>query len=130
MVSGVHTQTQKQAAVEFLKMVISGEIEDAYARFVNVRDGRHHNHFFPAGFPLLKKAMIEDHGQFPNKRLVVKNVLQDGDLVAVHSHLILNEGTKGMSTMHLFRFDGDRIVELWDFGQEVPADSPNVDGAF
>jgi predicted SnoaL-like aldol condensation-catalyzing enzyme len=73
--------------------------------------------------------MIEDHGQFPNKRLVVKNVLQDGDLVAVHSHLVLND-MKNMSTMHLFRFEGDKIVELWDFGQEVPADSPNVDGAF
>ena len=129
MVSETQTQTKKQAAVEFLKMVIHGEIDDAYVRFVNVRDGRHHNPFFRAGFPALKQAMTEDHGQFPNKRLVVKNVLQDGDLVAVHSHLILND-MKNMSTIHLFRFEDEKIVEFWDFGQEVPVDSPNVDGAF
>lgn len=126
----VQAQTKKQTAVEFLKMVISGDIEDAYARFVDVRYGRHHNPFFAAGFPSFKEAMIQDHGQFPNKRLVIKNVLQDGDLVAVHSHLILNDGMKNMSTIHMFRFQDEKIAELWDFGQEIPADSPNVDGAF
>ena len=31
---------------------------------------------------------------------------------------------------HFFRFEGDRIVELRDVGQEVPADSPNNNGMF
>ena len=26
--------------------------------------------------------------------------------------------------------EGDRIAELWDVGQEVPADSPNRNGMF
>jgi hypothetical protein len=28
------------------------------------------------------------------------------------------------------RFEGDRIVELWGVGQQIPADSPNENGAF
>ncbi len=123
------TQARKQAAVQFLQLVVAGQIDEAYRRYVDLR-GKHHNPFFPAGFPALKKAMIENHAQFPNKHLRVKNVLGDGDLVAVHSHIVLRPGETGISAVHLFRFDGRKIVEMWDCGQPVPADSPNKDGTF
>jgi predicted SnoaL-like aldol condensation-catalyzing enzyme len=32
--------------------------------------------------------------------------------------------------VHIFRFRGDKIVELWDLGQEVPESSPNENGMF
>jgi predicted SnoaL-like aldol condensation-catalyzing enzyme len=92
--------------------------------------GKHHNPFFPAGFQALQKAMIENHVQFPNKQMTVKNVLGDGDLVAVHSHIVLRPGEAGLAAVHLFRFHNGKIMEMWDCGQPVPADSPNTDGAF
>jgi len=33
-------------------------------------------------------------------------------------------------SVHLFRFEGDHIVELWDIGQPVPAESVNTNGMF
>ncbi len=30
----------------------------------------------------------------------------------------------------IFRFEGDKVVELWDIGQEIPADTPNEYGMF
>lgn len=45
-------------------------------------------------------------------------------------HIVLRPGETGITTVHLFRFRGDKIVEMWDWGQTVPADSPNKDGAF
>jgi predicted SnoaL-like aldol condensation-catalyzing enzyme len=122
---------RKQAAVEFLQLVVAGRIDEAYQKHVDP-GGKHHNPFFPAGFPALKKAMLENHVKFPNKQLVVKNVLGDGDLVAVHSHIMLRSGEPGpgIAAVHVFRFHGDKIVEMWDVGQPVPADSPNKDGAF
>ncbi len=36
----------------------------------------------------------------------------------------------GVATLHLFRFEDGMIVELWDFGQPVPAESSNADGIF
>jgi predicted SnoaL-like aldol condensation-catalyzing enzyme len=119
----------KQAAVQFLQLIVAGRIDEAYDKNVDLR-GKHHNPFFPAGFPALKKAMIENHVQFPGKQLIVKNVLGDGDLVAVHSHIVLRPGESGIAAVHLFRFQGDMIVEMWDCVQPVPADSPNKDGAF
>lgn len=120
---------RKQAAVQFLQLVVAGRIDEAYQQHVDMQ-GKHHNPFFPAGFPALQKAMIENHGQFPNKRLIVKHVLVDGDLVAVHSHIVPRQGEKGMAVVHLFRFHGNKIVEMWDCGQPLPTDSPNKDGAF
>jgi predicted SnoaL-like aldol condensation-catalyzing enzyme len=40
----------------------------------------------------------------------------------------MNEKT--MAVMHIFRFEGDKIAELWDFGQEAPKDMPNENGMF
>jgi hypothetical protein len=36
----------------------------------------------------------------------------------------------GFATLHLFRFEAGKIVELWDLGQPMPAESPNKDGMF
>ena len=129
MAEGNNTQARKQAAVQFQQLVVAGRIDEAYQKHVDLR-GKHHNPFFPAGFPALKKAMIENHIQFPSKQFTVKNVLGDDDLVAVHSHIVLRPGETGIVAVHLFRFHGDKIVEMWDCGQPVPADSPNKDGAF
>ena len=123
------TSTRRQAAVQFLQMVVAGDIEEAYRKCVDMK-GKHHNFYFPAGFPALQKAMIENHDQFPNKQLFVKKVLEDGDLVAVHSRLILNKEENDMAVLHLFRFEANRIVEMWDIGNTIAADSPNTDGAF
>ncbi len=120
---------RSDAAVEFLQLVIAGHIDEAYQKHVDML-GTHHNPFFPAGFPALQKAMADNHAQFPDKKLMVKHTLCDGDHVAVHSHLVPKPGDAGMVVVHLFRFQGDRIVEFWDCGQPIPDDCPNRDGAF
>ncbi len=122
-------QARKEAAIEFLQLIVSGRIDEAYDKHVDM-NGRHHNPFFLAGFRALQKGMAENHEEFPAKELLVKHVLGDGDLVAVHSHLVPRAGDTGMIVMHLFRFHADKIVEFWDCGQRIPADSPNNDGAF
>jgi predicted SnoaL-like aldol condensation-catalyzing enzyme len=42
----------------------------------------------------------------------------------------MNPGESGVAVVHIFRFQGDRIAELWDIGQPVPQDSPNQAGMF
>lgn len=118
----------KKSAVEFLNLVVAGKIDEAYQKYVDM-SGRHHNVFFPAGFTSLKKAMEENHKQFPDKKLAVKNIIGGGDMVVVHSHLTLNPGME-MSVVHIFRFNEGRIIEMWDCVQQIPEDLPNKDGAF
>jgi predicted SnoaL-like aldol condensation-catalyzing enzyme len=122
-------QVQKESALDFLQLVISGNIDEAYDNYVNM-NGKHHNMYYAADFTSLKKGMLENHTQFPSKRIMVKNVLGDGNLVAIHSNIILKPGEPGVSVVHLFRFERGKIVEMWDVGQAIPLDSPNRIGAF
>jgi predicted SnoaL-like aldol condensation-catalyzing enzyme len=74
--------------------------------------------------------MQENHQEFPDKGITIKHAIGEDDLVAVHSHVVLVPGDLGVATLHLFRFEDGKIVELWDFGQPIQADSPNSDGPF
>jgi predicted SnoaL-like aldol condensation-catalyzing enzyme len=121
--------TNKQSAINFLQMVVEGKIDEAYETYIDM-DGKHHNIYFPAGFPELKNAMKENHIQFPHKKLIVKHALADGDFVAIHSHVIHNPGEEGAAVVHLFRFHNNKIAEMWDCGQQLNKNSPNTDGAF
>jgi predicted SnoaL-like aldol condensation-catalyzing enzyme len=52
--------------------------------------------------------------------------------VAVHSRVRQNPGDRGAALVHISRFEGERIAELWDIGigQPVPAESVNANGMF
>ena len=121
--------SRKRNAIQFLESVGAGKIDEAYRLYAQP-NGKHHNPFFPAGFPALREAMKANAIQFPEMRLTVKHVIGDGDLVAIHSHIMQHPGEPGLATVHLFRFEGDKIVEIWDIGQALPAESPNLDGMF
>ena len=91
---------------------------------------RHHNPYFPGDAESLKKGMEDDEARNPGKNLDVQTVLQDGNHVAVHSRLRHIPSTLDMAVVHLFRFEGDKIAELWDVGQAVPTKIVNERGMF
>ena len=129
MTNPSNTQVHEEIALDFLQLVVAGSINEAYDNYVNMH-GKHHNVYFSAEFASLKQGMIDSHAQFPKKRLMVKNIIGDGELVAVHSNLILKPGEPGMAVVHIFRFEKGKIIEMWDIGQAIPFDSPNRLGAF
>src|SRR5688500_18145688 len=97
--------SRKRLATEFLEQAAAGRAVEAAAR-IFAPGAKHHNAFFPAGMAALTKAMEEDHKAAPNKRLEVRNVIAEGDLVAVHSHLTRQAGQE-MAVVHIFRFKGN-----------------------
>jgi predicted SnoaL-like aldol condensation-catalyzing enzyme len=123
------TQAQKEAAMDFLRLVASGNVPEAYRKYVHP-EFRHHNAFFRSDAESLMAAMEENAAKNPHKVLEIQRALQDGDLVAVHSHVRQNPDDRGAAVIHIFRFKGDRIAELWDVGQAVPESSPNELGMF
>ncbi len=122
-------EARKQAAVDFLTLVVARRIDEAYAKHI-APGALHHNPFFAAGMDALQAGMREAHAQSPDTKIKVHHVVGDGDLVAVHSHVTMKPGDAGVAVVHLFRFRGDKVVEFWDVGQEVPKESPNKDGMF
>lgn len=123
------TNPNATVATNFLQMIIKGEIDQAYEQYVDMT-GKHHNVFTPTGFAALRDGMKDNEVQMPNKEFTIKHVVSDGDMVAVHSHLVLKKDMPEMTVVHMFRIVNGKIVELWDIGQQIPADCPNADGAF
>jgi predicted SnoaL-like aldol condensation-catalyzing enzyme len=121
--------TRKADAVSFLQLAASGRAREAFAKHVS-GNFRHHNPYFAAGAEALMVGMDTNARQNPGKRLDVHHALEDGDLVAVHSQVRHRPDDRGAGLVHLFRFEGDRIAELWDVAQPVPAEILNADGAF
>jgi predicted SnoaL-like aldol condensation-catalyzing enzyme len=121
--------SRKELAVSFLRLASSGEVREAYDRYI-APDFRHHNPYFRGDAESLKAGMGENAAKFPNQVFEVQRVLEDGDLVAVHSRVRLAPEMPEVAVVHIFRFAGDRIVEARDVGQPAPPVSPNRNGMF
>ncbi len=122
-------QTLKEAAVEFLTLAASGRIREAYEKHVGP-GFRHHNPYFRGDAESLITGMEENAVKSPNKVLEVQMALQDGDRVVVFSRIRQRPEDRGVAVVHIFRFDGGRIVEGWDIGQPVPEEMVNENGMF
>jgi predicted SnoaL-like aldol condensation-catalyzing enzyme len=119
----------KQTALDFLNMVVNGQVDAAFEKYVDM-SGKHHNVHTPAGFPALAKGMKDSDVQFPNKQFKTFFSLEEGDKVAVYSSVILKPKELEVAVTHIFRFSDGRIVEMWDVGMILPTEVINTDGAF
>ena len=118
----------KEIAISFLTEASAGNVDEAYRKVST--NFRHHNAYFPGDTESLKQGMAEAHKQFPHTTLEVQHALEDGDIVAVHSRVSHGPDTADIAVVHLFRFTGDQIAELWDVGMEAPKEMPNKNGLF
>ena len=123
------SNTNKEAAVSFLKLASNGDVRQSYDNYVGA-GFRHHNPFFEGSAEALMIGMEENARQNPDKSLEVKHTVAEGDFVVVHSHVRQKPGDPGAAVVHIFRFENARIVELWDVGQAVPDQSRNQYGMF
>lgn len=93
----------------------------------------HHNQRFKGVRATMIKTLEKTAKTFP--KLLSKRVrtLEDGDFVIVQSHIQPVPGSKrgsGLAYVHIFRFDKDKIVEMWDLGQTIPPEIINENGVF
>ena len=124
-----HAQTLKEIAVEFLTMAATGKVREAFERHA-APNFRHHNAYFPGDAASLRAGMEANARENPGKQLEVFRVLQDRDQVAVLSRVRHNPTERGYALVHIFRFELERIAEMWDVAQESPDRSPNANGMF
>ncbi len=122
--------SKKEIATSFLKMAGSGDVKAAYQKFI-APHFIHHNQYFKGDRESLMLAMEEASQKSPNKSIDIKHIYEDGNSVVTHS-LVVRQNAKDLhiAVVHIFKFENDRIVELWDLGQPIDPNSPNKNGAF
>jgi len=123
------TKTYKEIATEFLMLASKGIVREAFKNHTHP-DFKHHNVFFKGDVETLMLAIEENANNSPNMIFEIKHALQDGDLVAVHSHTRENADDLGTAICHVFQFKEEKIIEVWDFGQAIPDEMVNEYGMF
>jgi predicted SnoaL-like aldol condensation-catalyzing enzyme len=120
----------KEAAMSFLRMAGAGKVQEAYDQYV-APSFVHHNQYFKGDRQSLLTAMQQASKVSPNKAIEIKHVYEDGDTVVAHSLVTRQDpDAPAIAVVHIFRFEQDRIVELWDLGQAIAKESPNENGMF
>ena len=106
-----------------------GRAREVFSKYVD-RNFKHHNIYFKGDSESLMTAMEENAMKNPDKICDMKKALRDGALVATHSHIRQKPSDPGAAVVHIFRFENDKIVELWDLAQAVPLETVNENGIF
>ena len=131
-------RVHKEIAVEFFNLINSGKPRDGLRFFAP--DCKTHNPYTVGGIKELIDAMSAVQkqgsqgiiqGSTADFKLIIRQVLAEGDLVAVHTQISSsNPSAGGLRQIHIFHFKADKIVEYWDITQMVPENAPNAAGAF
>jgi|SRR5580765_1997833 len=119
---------RRDIAIRFLQLAASGRLDEAYGHVS--ANFRHHNPYFKGDAESLKAGMAEAAKKFPNTTLEVQHVFEADGFVAVHSRVQHAPNTLEIAAVHIFRFEGETIAELWDVAMEAPQESPNQNGMF
>jgi len=74
--------------------------------------------------------MAEASAKFPHTAIEIQRAVEEGNIVAVHSKVVHEPGGHAIAVVHIFRFAGQRIAELWDIAMQEPESAANENGLF
>ena len=124
------SEMNKKMVREFYELAFNKRnVKDAAAMYLG-KTYRQHNPMGGDGPQAFVEAVGGWIATMPNMKVEIKRVLADGDLVAIHSHLIPEPGARGSAVMDIFRVENGKLVEHWDAMQEVPERSANRNTMF
>ena len=124
------SEMNKKMVRDFYELAFNKrKVKDAAAMYLG-KTYRQHNPMGGDGPQAFVEAVGGWIATMPNMKVEIKRVLADGDLVAIHSHLIPEPGARGSAVMDIFRVENGKLVEHWDAMQEVPERSANRNTMF
>ena len=123
------TARNRKLVTDFIDQVMVGKDLTAVDTYVDP-GYREHDPDFPDGPGGLKTGLGAYLRQFPQVSLTPKRILAEGELVAVHSHLVPAPGERGYATISLYRVRDEKIIEHWGASQAIPETSANNNTMF
>ena len=117
--------TNKEKAIDFYKTAYEGNPRKAVELYVGEKYIQHNPSVGDGPEPFI--AYFEKAGsEHPRKSIHFVRAVEEGDLVALHTHQIWPDINKEYITMDFLRFDSKgKIVEHWDAIQQIPEESAN-----
>jgi predicted SnoaL-like aldol condensation-catalyzing enzyme len=129
-------QNRKKIVTEFFQLLAERRPKEGLRFFAP--ECKQHNPYISGDMNALIHGMMaalkDGASKYPEGEFTVRNVLSDGDMVAVYTQLLISKSTPsegGLRQVHLFLFGTDnKIVKYWDITQQIQPNMPNSGGAF
>ena len=119
----------KRLVVAFYDAAINKKDYDLAVTFLGP-EYKQHNPTAGDGAAGLKSFIEFLKAKFPTQHGDIKQIIAEGDLVALHVHSTRGDGTAGRAIVDIFRVASGKVVEHWDVIQDIPEKSANVNGMF
>jgi predicted SnoaL-like aldol condensation-catalyzing enzyme len=124
------TEKNKQIVIAFYNMIFNEhKVEEAF-KLYSVPEYKQHNPYAASGAQPAISFLGPYMKQNPESKGVIKRVIAEGDLVAVHNHVTQNAKDAGRAVVDIFRVANGKVVEHWDVVQTVPEKSANDNTMF
>jgi predicted SnoaL-like aldol condensation-catalyzing enzyme len=123
------SEANKQTVVAFYNAAINDKDFELANSFLGAQY-KQHNPTAPDGAEGLKSFIEFLKTRFPEQRGEIKQVIAEGDLVALHIHSTRGDGTPGRAIVDIFRVADGKVVEHWDVIQDIPETAANDNGMF
>lgn len=121
--------TLKEIGRDFLNLCAFGNPKKAFELYAH-KNFKHHNAYFKGDANSLMIAMEESAKQNPNKVFENNKIIQEENLVAVHSYIQQTENNSEYAVVHILKFENNKIIEAWDIIQPFPEKIINENGMF
>ena len=124
---GEQSEAERNRAIvtDFFHMFyMEKKTREAFEKHV-VADYIQHSPMAPNGREATLQVLEPFLASQPDLTYEIKRILVDGDLAAVHSHVIPAPGERGIAVIDIVRLKDGKIVEHWDVLQPVPEQSAN-----
>ncbi len=123
------TEANKQLVVAFYNAAINDKNFELANTFLGAQY-KQHNPTAQDGAAGLKSFIEFLKTRYPQQRGEIKQVIAEGDLVALHVHSTRGDGTPGRAIVDIFRVADGKVVEHWDVIQDIPEKAANDNGMF
>lgn len=122
-------KTKKEIAIDFLTLCAHGNSREAFNLYAG-NNFKHHNPYFKGDSQSLMVAMEESAKTNPNETFEIKQIIEDGNLIALHSYIKQAENNLEIAVVHIVKFENSMIAEMWDIIQPFPENIINEYGMF
>jgi len=122
-------EANKKTAIAFYEAAINRKDYETAKTYLGAQY-KQHNPTAQDGAEGLKAFIDFLKSKFPNQKGEIKQVIAEGDKVALHVHSTRGDGTPGRAIVDIFRLQNGKVVEHWDVIQDIPEKAANSNGMF
>lgn len=119
--------SNKESAIEFLELIAIARVNEGFEKYVHP-EFRHHSPYFKGDRESLRNAMLQNAEENTDRAYTVVHAVEENNLVIVHGKMQVNNTQ--FRVVHIFKFESEKIVELWDASQISENSSLNENGLF